>query len=127
MDNLDAALTAEENKLISARDSALVLAQVKPTGVNRKAYKKACRDLEEFLKAKNDPGETEQTFASVLEVVDYLDSAGWKISKSTVYDHWKKDGKLKARADGSFVLSTVQEYARHHLQYKDGTPGSDQG
>lgn len=121
-DDLASILATEEARLIRARDEAFEVVQRRPIGANRKAYRKACVALEDFLRAKTEP-EGERTFASILEVVDFLDSDGWKISRSTAYDHWKKDGKISARPDGTFALSAVQEYARVHLQKKDGTPG----
>jgi len=120
---LASAIADQETALITARDAALEAVQVKPTGANRKAYRKAVRDLEGFLRAKQEPDSGEQTFASILDVVNHLDQQGWKISKSTAYDHWKKEGKIKARTAGGFTLSAVQEYARLHLQRKDGTSG----
>lgn len=121
MTTLASAIADQETALITARDAALEAVQDKPTGVNRKAYRKACRELEEFLRAKHEPDSGEQSFASILEVVQHLDQQGWKISKSTAYDHWKKEGKIKARPAGGFTISAVMEYARMHLQRKDGT------
>jgi hypothetical protein len=122
---LDNLIREKEAELISARDAALDVVQVKPTGANRKAYRKASRELEEFLRAKQEPDSGEQVFATILDVVHHLDQAGWKISKSTAYDHWKREGKIKARPQGGFALSSVQEYAGNHLQRKDGTSGKD--
>lgn len=119
-------MASQEARLISERDAALSLVKAKPTGANRKAYKSACTALEEFLKAKLEP-EGEQSFASILEVVEYLDGEGWKVSRSSAYDHWKKDGRIKPSPDGSFSISAVHEYARLYLQKKDGTPGAAGG
>lgn len=121
----ESALSVKETELTAARDAALEAVQVKPTGANRKAYRKACRELEEFLRAKQEPDSAGQAFASILDVVHHLDQQGWKISKSTAYHHWKREGKIKARPQGGFTLSSVQEYARLHLQRKDGTSGSN--
>lgn len=118
-------LAKEEARLLRNRDAALEVVQAKPTGANRKAYRKVCRELEEFLRAKREPDSAETVFATILDVVHHLDQEGWKISKSTAYHHWKSEGKLKARSQGGFSLSAIQEYARHHLQRKDGTSGND--
>ena len=120
---LSDAISDRESELLAARDAALDAVQDKPTGTNRKAYRKACRELEEFLRATQEPDSGEQTFASILDVVHHLDNEGWKISKSTAYDHWKKEGKIQALTAGGFALSKVQEYARLHLQRKDGSTG----
>lgn len=123
MTTLSDAISDRESELLAVRDAALEAVQVKPTGANRKAYRKACRDLEEFLRAKQEPDSGEQVFASIIDVVNHLDQQGWKISKSTAYGHWKKESKIKARTKGGFTLSAVLEYARLHLQRKDGSTG----
>jgi hypothetical protein len=120
----EGALAVKETELTAARDAALEAVQAKPTGANRKAYRKACRDLEEFLRARQEPDSAERIFSSILDVVHYLDQEGWKISKTTAYDHWKREGKIKARPQGGFTISAVQEYARLHLQRKDGASGN---
>lgn len=62
-------------------------------------------------------------FKNISEVIQYLQADGWRISRTTAYEHWKTQGKLKANADGTFSLQTVINYAKNHLQKKDGTPG----
>lgn len=119
-------LSEREAELVAARDQALEEVQVKPTGANRKAYRKACRELEEYLRAKQEPETGEPVFTSILDVVHHLDEQGWKISKSTAYHHWKSEGKIKARPEGGFTLSAAQEYARKHLQHKDGTSENEE-
>ncbi len=122
---IDGILTEKEAGLVAARDAALEAVQVKPTGANRKAYRKASRELEEFLRSRQEPDSSERIFASILDVVHYLDQEGWKVSKTTAYDHWKREGKIKARPQGGFTIAAVREYARLHLQRKDGTSGTE--
>lgn len=113
-----------EATLRSEVSAALELASARPTSRNRKALREAQARLDDFMAAQEDAGP--RTFGSILEVVDYLDGSGWKISKTSAYDHWKKDGKLRARGDGRFDLAEVDAYARKHLSRKDGsTVGED--
>ena len=81
MTTLSDAISDRESELLAARDAALEAVQVKPTGANRKAYRKACRELEEFLRAKQEPDSGEQTFASILDVVQYLDKKAGRYPK----------------------------------------------
>lgn len=121
MTDLTAALEQEDARLRQAVNEALQAATTRPTGKNRRALREAQRALEEFVKAAGEPDGAEQLFGSIAELVEYLEGEGWKASKSSAYDHWKKDGKLRARPDGSFALSAVLEYARGYLQRKDGS------
>ena len=62
----------------------------------------------------------EQSFPNLLAVVKYLQEQGYKVSKSTAYKH-QQQGKIRAEADGSFSLESVQEYARRWLKPADGS------
>jgi hypothetical protein len=63
--------------------------------------------------------ELNQTFKGILDVVKFLDAAGYKISKSTVYRH-RSEGRIRPAADGSFTLAMVNKYASDFLQKKYG-------
>lgn len=113
----------EEKKLIEARDAALIAAKTKPvTNAKLKALQKAERDLESFRSKRE--SENSQTFAKFADVVTYLDEEGWKISTSTAYEH-KQDGKILPGPGGKYSLTAVLEYARQHLQRKDGSGPDD--
>ena len=114
-------LEQREAELTRVRDEALQLVKNKPTGVNRKAYRKACADLEEYLQAKNEPDAGEQSFEGIPEVLTWLQQE-WKISKSTLYEH-QEQGKLRPDDRGRYSLSRVQEYAADHLKRLDGSTG----
>lgn len=60
----------------------------------------------------------EKTFLNLQSVSDYLRIQGWKVSKSTVYDH-AKARKIKPRADGLFHLADVEIYAESYLSKKN--------
>lgn len=113
----------EESQLVAARDAALTASKTKPiTNAKLKALKKAEKDLEAF-RAKRDSA-IEKTFAKLPDVIAYLEAEGWKISTSTAYEH-KQDGKIKTNQDGKYTLNAVLDYARQHLQRKDGTEPDD--
>ena len=65
-------------------------------------------------------------FASLADVLSYLQDEKWKISQSTLYEH-REAAKIKPDANGAFTLGGVQEYARVHLRKMDGTPGAAVG
>jgi hypothetical protein len=116
-------LDQEEARLIKHRDDCLELAKRKPTGANLKSLKKAETALNDF---RVDRYETsgEQAFDSLLDVVIFLDAAEWKISKSTIYEH-KDAGKIRPDNRGKYTISSVQEYARQHLNRKDGSSSEE--
>ncbi len=60
----------------------------------------------------------EKTFRNLQAVAVYLRGQGWKVSKSTVYDHHRAK-KIKAREDGLFYLVDVETYARDYLKQKN--------
>lgn len=111
-----------EPTLRAAVTAALELAKHKPTAKNRATLRRAQKELEEYLQQQAAPESAELTFGGIMDVVDYLDAQGFKISKSTAYDHWRKEGKISARPDGGFTLSAVLDYAHTHLSRKDGRP-----
>lgn len=122
--DITATLDQEENRLVKQRDDALSLAKRKPTQSNLRALKKAEKDLNDFRSDRYESS-TEQTFDSLMDVVSHLDSEGWKISKSSAYEH-KDEGKIRPGADGKYTLTAVQDYARQYLQRKDGSIGEEQ-
>jgi len=116
--DISADLAAEETRLLKHRDDALELAKRKPTSSHIKALKKAEAALTAFRAARQEAS-GEQTFDTLMDVVTHLDADGWKISKSSAYEH-KDDGKIRPGGNGKYTLSAVTEYARQHLQRKDG-------
>jgi hypothetical protein len=61
-----------------------------------------------------------ESLSNVLEVVEYLTARGWKIKKSSAYQH-VKEKKLQHKADGTFSIADVEMYARKYLKRLDGT------
>jgi len=60
----------------------------------------------------------EKTFRNVQAVAVYLRGQGWKVSKSTIYEHYKA-GKIKPRKDGLFYLADIETYAGVYLKQKN--------
>lgn len=122
MTTLPTALDQQEQQLQEACDKAFALAKERPTGANRKAYRQAEKALQDFQRARvEDDGEP--IYRNIPELVDALDAEGWKISRSTAYEH-REAGKLRLRSDGTITETIALEYARTHLDRKDGTPGN---
>ncbi|MDO8945045.1 MAG: hypothetical protein Q7U75_17825 [Desulfobacterales bacterium] len=117
--HIELTLDQKEVELVQKRDEALELAKRKPTGVNMRELKKAETELNKFRTARN-TASGEQTFDTLMDVVVFLDDAGWKISKSSAYEH-RDDAKIRPGSDGRYTLSAVQDYARLHLARKDGS------
>lgn len=68
----------------------------------------------------------EPTLPNIMAVVDHLTRAGWKVAKSTCYNH-KRSGILRPEADGTFKTSAVERYAADHLTKLDGRSDDDTG
>jgi len=66
----------------------------------------------------------EEVFQNVLEVEEYLNNNGWKIKKSSIYNHVKKR-LIIPDAQGRFLRTEVDRYALANLKKADGThPGN---
>lgn len=60
----------------------------------------------------------EKIFRNLRAVAVYLKDQGWKVSKSTVYDH-HQTRKIRPREDGHFYLADVETYAGNYLKHKN--------
>jgi len=65
-----------------------------------------------------------ELFTSLHGVQQYLDSLGWKVSRSGIYKH-QREGKLRPRDDGTYNLKDVDKYATTFLKRKDGSSTTD--
>jgi hypothetical protein len=63
----------------------------------------------------NDAG---RVFSNLLEIIEYLDAEGWKISKSSIYNH-AKEGKIRPDIGKNYSMKAVINYARTHLTTKN--------
>ncbi|PLW97986.1 MAG: hypothetical protein C0591_05430 [Marinilabiliales bacterium] len=59
-------------------------------------------------------------FTSTKQVLDYLLASGYKVSKSTLYDH-VKTGFLRSEPGGDYLKAQVDTYAKANLKRIDGT------
>jgi len=55
---------------------------------------------------------------NIIDAVDYLHAQGWKIKKSTAYNHRNK-GWLRPESDGKFLKSALDKYAAMKLKRLD--------
>ncbi len=60
-------------------------------------------------------GVTGDRFDNLASVLAYLQSAGWKIKKSNLYQH-RKDGKIVPDGDGTYTRAAVDKYSRAFLR-----------
>lgn len=87
-------------------------------------------ELDKELRETYLPGDTasekglmpdkDQVFKNALEVELYLLSQGWKIKKSSIYNHIKAH-KLIPDAQGQFTRAAVDRYALTNLKKADGS------
>jgi|GEM_PF-3923793 hypothetical protein len=66
------------------------------------------------------PRPSGRSFSTALAVTAYLTEQGYKVRKSTVYNHHRQ-GLLRKRKNGTFALEDVNRYAAANLQRLDGT------
>lgn len=98
--------------------SALKAVKENPSTVNVKEYEKANRAIEEYFKKKEAEASNEIRFQNILDVSGYLQSVGWKISKSKLY---ADRGIIKTQADGAYLKKDVDKYAEQFLRKLDGS------
>jgi hypothetical protein len=91
-----------------------------PTSLKMKDWKTAESSLETFIDTLwRGHFDDEPTLSNALAIVEYLSGKGWKIKKSTAYQHIK-EGKLRTRQDGCFNVGDVEKYAATFLKRLDG-------
>lgn len=66
----------------------------------------------------------ELTFPNLLKAVDHLKERGWRVSRSTVYQH-SKEGKIRIREDGTISAKDLEKYAIAFLKRTDGRRASE--
>lgn len=98
--------------------SALKAVRESPSTANVKEYEKANRAIEEYLKKKEAEASNEIRFQNILDVSGYLQSVGWKISKSKLY---ADRGIIKTQADGAYLKKDVDKYAEQFLRKLDAS------
>lgn len=86
-----------------------------PTAARDKDWKAAQESLEAFVRTLH-PEESDR-FANLAAVLAYLDGAGWKISKSSLYRD-RKAGMFLPQNDGTFLQKDIDRYAKAELKEK---------
>jgi hypothetical protein len=61
---------------------------------------------------------------NLLKAHDYLHRQGWRVSKSTLYQH-HKDGRIRILEDGTISTRDLDKYASTFLKQKDGRRTSE--
>jgi hypothetical protein len=65
--------------------------------------------------------EVPEPLKNLHAVVKYLEEKGYKIKKSSVYNH-QAAGKIRPNKAGEYPVAAVDKYAAVHLKLADGTP-----
>lgn len=77
-------------------------------------------DLSSFQSPNDAPSPLPTMFPNLIAVLSYLQESGYRIKKSTLYNH-SKQGKLKPNDSGEYEASTIDRYAIANLQRLDGS------
>lgn len=88
---------------------------------------KTMKQLEEEFKndlslqsPESAPASAPSTFPNLLAVLSYLQEAGYRIKKSTLYNH-SKQKKLKPNDSGEYEIASIDSYALANLQHLNGS------
>lgn len=118
-DKITALLEQEEKLLTSAVARTMQAYNQSPVVANLKDYEAAKKAIEDFRRRKATAENPEaQTFKNLLEVLDYLQAEGWKISKSTLYE---KSYAIKKQPDGAYLKKNIDDFAAKFLRKLDGS------
>ena len=61
--------------------------------------------------------ENNDRFETVADVLEYLETSGWKVTKTSLYRH-QKEGKIQPVDDGTYRQKDVDKYAKAWLRQK---------
>ncbi len=59
-----------------------------------------------------------QPFPTLADVLDYLKSAGWRVTRTSLYRH-QGEGKIRPGDDGEYHVKDVDRYAKTWLKRKE--------
>jgi len=88
-----------------------------PTQARRRNWQDAEAALAALV-AESDAGPSGgkgEALGNLAEVLAYLQEAGWRVTKSTLYRH-QGEGKILPRNDGAYHLKDVEKYAKTFLK-----------
>ena len=115
---IDLLMTMEDEMLMKTAGKAMQAYNQKPTIANLKNWETAKNALEEYRRKKQQEVSGEIIFKDIPEVLSYLQSENYKISKSKLYEDVKF---IKKEKDGSFSKKETDKYARQFLQKRDNS------
>lgn len=112
-------MAKEEELLARAVAQTMQAYNQKPTIANLRDWEAAKQAFENFRAKKQAEANPEEApLKNILEVLDYLQQQGWKVSKSKLYDD---QGKIDKQKDGSILKKDADKYARLCLNKLDGS------
>lgn len=127
-DVVDESEAVELKVLNNARIQCLKAYKEEPTSQKKRDWDAAKAGLEDMIKALNEkyPEQIESrdngaVFDNIYKVVEHLDAAGFRISKSKIYRDRDK-GMIRVNSDGSVAETEVRAYAAN-LERKAGDIG----
>ncbi len=100
--------------LFNNRQKARVKLSEESSSTNLRNYQAAEAALMDYAVSIG-YGETEDTLENVAAVLQFLESAGWKVTKTSLYRH-QKEGKILPDKDGHYAKKSVDKYARTFLK-----------
>lgn len=77
-------------------------------------------DLSSVQSPNDTPPPVSTTFPNLIAVLSYLQESGYRIKKSTLYNH-SKQRKLKPNDSGEYEIASVDSYALANLQRLNGS------
>lgn len=114
----------EEGILLGALAKTLAAVQANPTKAAMDSYNGAKKAHDAYQAGKTKDSTWPESLPNLRAVASYLVEKGWKVSESTVYAH-KEEGKIAPDGEGRYPVSRVMDYAKVHLERKDGGGESD--
>lgn len=116
---IDNLMAKEEELLAKAIAQTMQAYNQKPTIANLKDWEGAKQAFESFrAKKQAEINPEDAPLKNILEVLDYLQQQGWKVSKSKLYDD---QGKIDKQKDGSIIKKDADRYAKLCLSKLDGS------
>ena len=118
-DKITALLDQEEKLIASAVARTVSAYNQSATVANLKDFQAAKKAYEEFKSRQAASADPEnRSFKNILDVLDYLQSEGYKLGKSKLYED---QHKIDHQKDGSMLKKDVDKYASMFLRKADGS------
>ena len=116
---IDSLLAKEEPLRINAVAKTMQAYNQNPTIANLKDWDAAKKALEEYrIKKAAELNPQDAPLKGIMDVLQYLQSEGWKISKSKLYED---ENKIDKQKDGNILKKDADKYAAMFLRKLDGS------